>query len=104
MQQEEKFAGWAVIELFGRQRAAGYCTEATLDGAGFLRVDVPDAERAARHGYTRYFGPAAIYSVVQVSEEIARRYAENMTNEPISAYQLALPAPIGSDEDEDEPF
>jgi hypothetical protein len=47
-----------------------------------LRVDVPDQPATkyepAQPGFTRLFGPGAIYSIAPVSEEIARRAAASM--------------------------
>jgi hypothetical protein len=90
-EKPEQVIGWAVIELFGHQKAAGYVTEATIAGSGFLRVDVPES-LGGRPAYTRYLGPSAIYSVLPVPEAVARACAENMYQEPIRAWQLALPA------------
>jgi hypothetical protein len=102
----EQVIGWAVIELFGHQKAAGYVTEATIAGSGFLRVDVPES-LGGRPAYTRYLGPSAVYSVLPVPEAVARAYAENMYQEPIRAWQLALPAvedEPGRDDEEEELF
>lgn len=39
------FEGWAILELMGHRRLGGYVSEATVAGAGFLRIDVPGDER-----------------------------------------------------------
>ena len=38
---EEAFEGWAILELMGHRRLAGYLREQTVSGASFLRLDVP---------------------------------------------------------------
>lgn len=35
------FESWAILELMGHRRLAGYVREITLAGAGMLRIDVP---------------------------------------------------------------
>jgi hypothetical protein len=39
---KEAFAGWAIVELMGHRRLAGYVQEVELAGAGMLRLDVPE--------------------------------------------------------------
>lgn len=34
---------WAILELMGRRKLAGYVRDVTVAGAGFLRIDVPGA-------------------------------------------------------------
>jgi hypothetical protein len=38
---DEPFEGWAIVELMGHRRLAGYVREVELAGAGMLRLDVP---------------------------------------------------------------
>lgn len=40
--QQAKFEGWAVVELFGHIREAGYVTTEYFGAACFFRVSVPD--------------------------------------------------------------
>lgn len=39
---KEPFAGYAILELMGHRRLAGYVRETELAGAGVLRLDVPE--------------------------------------------------------------
>jgi hypothetical protein len=41
------FEGWAFLELMGHRRLGGYVSEATVAGAGFLRIDVPGDDSGA---------------------------------------------------------
>lgn len=41
--EKPAFEGWAILELMGHRRLGGHVSEATVAGAGFLRIDVPDA-------------------------------------------------------------
>lgn len=43
MSAEEPYSGWTIVELLGHRRLAGMVTEATIAGAGFLRIDMPSA-------------------------------------------------------------
>jgi hypothetical protein len=61
------FEVYALVELFGHQRLAG---------AGFIRVDVPQTSRRA--GFTRFFGPSAIYGITPVDEAVAKALAESI--------------------------
>jgi hypothetical protein len=39
---EDAFTGWAVLELFGHRRLAGYVRQAEQFGTAMLRLDVPE--------------------------------------------------------------
>lgn len=76
---EQKNEQWAVVELMGHARTAGRISRPS-DWGGLLRVDVPEKE-----GYrTEYYGMPAIYAVRLVSEEIARAYAGQVVDAPMS--------------------
>lgn len=38
----ENFEGWAILELMGHRRLAGYLREQQVGGAAFVRIDVPN--------------------------------------------------------------
>lgn len=38
---DETFEGWAILELMGHRRLAGYVREVEVAGAGMLRLDIP---------------------------------------------------------------
>jgi hypothetical protein len=112
----EGFAHWAIVELFGHARIAGKVTEEQIGGASFIRVDVPELEVRGsrldaggripvetRPAFTRYFGPAAIYSITPVDEDIARRAAEAIRPEPVTVYlPAALAIAAQGDDDADD--
>ena len=86
---ESKQAGfneWALVELFGHQKIVGRVSEASLAGGAFLRVDVPALNQEP--GFTRFYGPGAIYSINPVSEEVARGLAITYRNVPVHQYEL----------------
>lgn len=43
---EETFEGWAILELMGHRRLAGYVREVELAGQGMLRLDIPRLQAA----------------------------------------------------------
>jgi hypothetical protein len=111
---------WAVLDLFGRQRAAGYLTEVKLGGAEFLRLQIPASN--GQQARTIDYNPSAIYSSEYVDEETARMVAAtDRPPEPVSVWsarrmvaaggsQLALGAgdddvdDVSGEDDEEDPF
>jgi hypothetical protein len=110
---EEKsvFEGWAILELMGHRRLAGYVREQELAGHGFIRLDVPgadgkDAVSTVPGGtwepiVTQLYSPAAVYCLTPTTEEIARAVAKREQPEPVYRYELPrLPAlDRGGDDD-----
>ena len=84
---DNTFDTWALVELMGHSRIAGRVTDATIGGATFIRVDVPETS-GGQPSHTRYFSPAAIYGISPVTEEIARGLAEELDNRPFNVYEL----------------
>ena len=81
----ERFEGWAILELMGHSKSAGYVKTVELAGHGMLRVDVPGENGDVNR--TEYFSPGALYALRPVSEEFARLTAREMAR-PISTYGL----------------
>jgi hypothetical protein len=80
------FAQWAILEIMGHQRFAGYVSEVAIGGASMLRIDVPEA--GALPAFTRYFGAASVYSISPVTEELARNIAQQLEQQPVTVYDL----------------
>ncbi len=129
---QAKFEGWAVLELFGHQREAGFVTTEYFGGSAMFRVDIPEfPEReyvldspewvgrtlapkgttVKRHeipGRTRYIGPAAVYAMNPCSEEAVRKVCEGLVRRTISivelpsGYQLKAACDIPEYYDEDD--
>lgn len=85
----ETFDVWAVVELFGHGQIAGRVTEQQIAGDTFLRVDVPALDD--QQGFTRFYGPKAIYSITPMSEELARRAARALRPKPMVVHGVILP-------------
>lgn len=64
------FASHAIVELMGHVKVAGWCTETTIAGAGFVRVDIPDDAGGVKA--VKYCAPGSIYAITPCDEETAR--------------------------------
>lgn len=74
METNENFNLWCIVELFGHNRIAGKCSEQSIAGNNFLRVDVPTTSKQS--GFTRFLSASAIYAINPVTEEVARQITE----------------------------
>jgi hypothetical protein len=82
-QQEQQTDTFAVIEIYGHKTLAGRVTKDT-GLFPMLRIDVP--ETSTWPAYTVEYGPNAIFSIVYVSEQVARATAESLNVKPINVY------------------
>jgi hypothetical protein len=92
----DEFATWAIVELMGHRRLAGWLTEEQLAGAAFLRLDVPAAD--GQPAATQYYSPSSVYCITPTTEEIARAAAAVGRPAPIQRWEL----PRAADPDIDE--
>lgn len=58
MSSEAKFESWAIVEVMGHSRYAGFVHEQSIGGASFVRVDVPAVE--GRPEFTKLLGQSSI--------------------------------------------
>jgi hypothetical protein len=87
MKEEVGFAGWAIVELMGHRRLAGFVTEAEIAGGKMLRLDVPAAPPAAG-GITQFYAVGALYALTPTTEEIARGVAAHAIPAPVQRFEL----------------
>jgi len=93
MSEAKGFEGWALVEVMGHHKFAGKVTEATIAGAGFLRLDVP--ESVGQQAYTKFIAPAALYALTPISEDVARGLAASYRVQPVNEWDLPrLPSPV----------
>lgn len=117
-QDQGKIEFWAVVELLGHQRMAGFVRQVSLGGDVLLRVDVPEvkhayqpyggpAEERTIAAFTRFVSPKALYALNPCTEEFARAAAAQFLSKPVELYSLspsslpALPAPSSLDDPDD---
>ena len=86
MELENRFEGYAIIELFGHSKIAGMCREQPIAGTNMLRVDVPAMGK--QPAFTRIFGGAAIYAINPCDEATAERAARNIMSCPVYVWDV----------------
>lgn len=129
-QENAKFEGWAIVEVFGHQRYAGFVTTEAFGQAVLFRVDVPplaEHERVTKHygydddgksvppgstvkesavqGYTKFFGPGAIYAMTPCTQDAAEKAVESMQSRKVSVVSIppdAAALPPHDDRDDDD--
>lgn len=96
-QTREGFQGWAILELMGHRRLAGFVTDVAMFGTQMLRIDIPINENDK---VTQFYGGTAIYCVTPSSEQIARGLAaQTQATLPVSSFELRhLGAPDSEDD------
>lgn len=81
----KELRAWGLVEIFGHQRIVGMVTVDPIDFPGMIRVDVPDLLKdgeVVRHGFTRYFGRQAIYSLTPITEDAVRELLPHVDGHP----------------------
>lgn len=93
---QSSFSGWALVELFGHQREAGYVTTQYFGDKAMFQIDVPEIDareetltapryidgvfapvgtvvsRGAIPGRSRLLGPGALYAINPATEEAVK--------------------------------
>lgn len=83
-----EFEGWAIVELMGHRKLAGYVREVTVAGAAMLRLEIPSEPPV-----TQFYSAGAVYAITPTTEDIARRLASTHRPAPVHAYELPAPKP-----------
>jgi len=110
--QENKFEGWAILEIFGHQRYAGFVSTQVFGTAAMFRIDVPALEEREEilkrpqygggqylppgtkvklggvQGYTKLFGVGAIYAMTPCTEAAALKAVEAMQERPMMVIDI----------------
>jgi len=122
---QARFDGWAIVEVFGHQRYAGYVTTQAFGQAVMFRVDVPpldERERITKHfeyvdgvsvppgstvkenavpGYTKLFGVGAIYGLTPCTQEAAVLAVAGMQARRLQVVSLAPERGLAADRFDD---
>jgi hypothetical protein len=111
-----KIETWAIVEVFGHTKLAGFLRTVPLGSAAMLRIDVPEvvySEREYKSGdvqiverkiapFTKFYSPASIFSITPCTEETARMAMRSWHVEPIQYFELRqLPAPTDLEPDDE---
>ena len=110
---QSTFEGWAVVEIFGHQRYAGFVTTEAYGQAVLFRVEVPplpERERTAKSyeyadgvsippgsivkevavpGYSKLFGAGAIYGITPCTQDVAEKAVAAMQARKLTLVSLA---------------
>lgn len=95
----EQFEGWAIVELMGHRRLAGYVTEQEIAGASFLRLDIagPDSKVEPGSdipvtgfvgGTTQFYSPSAVYCITPTTQDIAVTIGRRSHPAPVHRFEL----------------
>lgn len=129
-QQNSHFEGWAVVEMFGHQKVAGYVSTEHYGQAALFRVDSPElperefelkrptymegeyvpagskVKRPSEPAFSKLVGPGAVYAMNPCTEEVVREFIENNRRLPLIVLskpaQAQLPAGMQPEDDEEE--
>ena len=86
MSVDTKFETWAVVEVMGHKRCAGFVTEQTISGAAFVRVDVPEVTELLP-AFTKWLGAGSIYAITLCTEETAKAFAAKLQERAFNTYE-----------------
>ena len=88
MAEDHTFAEWAIVELMGHRRLAGWLTEQEIAGKGFLRLDIPGEPTNTIPAATQLYNPASVYAITPTTEAMARAVAARNRPEPVQRWEL----------------
>ena len=84
--QQAGFGHWAVLELLGHVKVAGYITEEEHFGSKLGRIDIPGQDGGI--ALTQFFGGQSVYRLTPVSEATARAFAAANQSRPVTKFDL----------------
>lgn len=90
----DRFEAWAIVEVMGHGKFAGYVSDQALGGASFVRVDVPAVD--GQPAFTKFLGAASIFAITPCTEETAKRAARSFRSEPPHFYEAPAPARLSA--------
>lgn len=85
----EPIEGPYIVEQLGYKKLAGFVSEVTIAGKGFLRIDVPDSKEGTLA--TQYISPDSIYALTPTTEEMVRSLAQSYQPQPVQRWELPAP-------------
>ena len=100
------FSQWALVEIMGHKRFAGFVTEVAIAGAGFIKIEIPEVTVRDRTfpAFTKIYGPSAIFGITPRSEAEIRQIAEELCAHAVDPWILPTqPALPDSDDGPVEP-
>lgn len=99
------YEGWAIVEIMGHRRIAGFMREVMVAGAPFVRIDQPGADGDAPTSHF-YNAGKSIFGFVPVTEAAAVTAARTMRSAPVNEWDLPCPqlsgGPPSADSDDND--
>jgi hypothetical protein len=91
------FESWAIVEIMGHKKFAGFVTEQSIGGLPFVRVDVPEIGELP--AFTKFFGGMSIYCITPCTEETAIAFGRKLRERAFASYEAPrLSAPSSASE------
>jgi hypothetical protein len=67
---------WAIVEIMGHRVRAGLCSDASIGGGTFLRIEHPTlTDETGDEPLTEYYAPTSLFAIRPCSQEAATRAA-----------------------------
>lgn len=87
--ENENFAHWAVIEVFGHEKYAGHVTTEQIGGHSMVKLTVPAIEENSIKlpGFVKYINHTSVFSITPVNEEYATAMAVRLKKHPVQGYE-----------------
>lgn len=86
-----KLDTWAIVELFGHRKLAGFVSEIEWAGEKWVRVDVPKPGEPMGSKIweaTPLYQPKAIYGITACTERLARETAAATSAAPVTSWEI----------------
>jgi len=99
---DDAFESWAIVELMGRRRLAGYVTSpAPLEQTDRLRIDIYPGD-AATAALTQFVGWPG-YCLTPTTEDVCRALAARQLRyqPPVARWELEAPPAVRVDPEDD---
>lgn len=122
-EDQGKLETWAIVEVMGHSRFAGFVQQVPMGGAAMIRVDVPaipESEEERPHyddegkrstikvkvagtpAFTKFLGVSSIFAITPCDEEAAREAVRQFRSAPVTILSLSPRRQLADQRDDDE--
>lgn len=122
-----KLETWAIVEVMGHNRFAGYVQQVPMGGAAMIRIDVPEIpdheeeydewagsvcagkEKKKRKvqgspAFTKFLGVSSIFAITPCSKEAAIAAVNQFRSAPVTILEMPARRMIAGPSDDDMPY
>lgn len=97
--QEFTFTGWAILELMGHRRLAGFVTPTILGSTVLLQVNIPGSNK---DDFTsQFYNPSALYCLTPTTEDVCIAFSQSNQPAPVKRWELPTSTQQHSNSDEE---